>query len=220
LKVTPSGSVSVFATGLGEPVGLIRANDGSFFYASNAGGSAIEKISLAGTVTPFISIPANSFPQWLALDGSGNLFVSNASGNNIDKITPSGSVSTFASGFAEPEGLAFDRSGNLFVAEYLGRKIDKVTPDGTVTTFVSGLPGNANDIAFDQRGNLFVSLNVQGAILEITPSGAVSTFATGATGADGILVAVPEPASVSLLGAAGLGLGAVWWRRGKKGARG
>jgi sugar lactone lactonase YvrE len=216
LQVTPSGAVSVFATGLGEPVGLVRANDGSFFYTSNAGGSSIEKVSLTGVVTPFVSLPAGSFPQWLALDKSGNLYVSNALGQNIDKISPTGSITTLASGIAEPEGLAFDRSGNLFVADYLGKAIDEVSSQGFVIPFVSGLPGNPNDIAFDRGGNLFVSLNLQSQILEISPTGAVSTFATGIRGADGLLLAAPEPASLTLLGIGAVGLVGYGRRRAKR----
>jgi sugar lactone lactonase YvrE len=201
LQVTPSGAVSVFATGLGEPVGLVRANDGSFYYASNSTGNSIEKISPTGVVTPFVSLPAGSIPQWITLDTSGNLYVSNVSGQTIDKISPAGSITTVASGIAEPEGLAFNRSGTLFVADYSGKEIDEITAQGHVIPFVTGLPGNPNDIAFDQAGNLFVSLNAQNEILEISPTGAVSTFATGIPGADGVLAApTPEPSALTLVG--------------------
>jgi sugar lactone lactonase YvrE len=215
LKVTPSGAVSVFATGLGLPVGLVRSNDGSFYYASNAGGNSIEKISLTGVVTPFVSLPTGSFPQWLLLDKSGNLLVSNTVSNSIDRISPTGSITTLASGIAEPEGLAFDHSGNLFVASYTGKEIDEVTSKGLVIPFVSGLPGNPADIVFDQAGNLFVSFDLQGKILEISPTGAVSTFSTGILGADGLLLVVPEPSGLTLVGTSlPILLGYCWrWRK-------
>jgi streptogramin lyase len=215
LKVRPGGSVSVFATGLGLPVGLVRANDGSFFYASNAGGNSIDKVSLTGVVTPFVSLPAGSFPQWLTLDTAGNLYVSNTVAGNIDKISPTGTSTTLASGIDEPEGLAFDSSGNLFVADYLGGEIDEVTSQGLLIPFVSGLPGNPTDIVFDQTGDLFVSLNPQNEILEISPLGVVSTFSTGIFGADGLLLATPEPSSLTLVGTSLVILRGYCWRRRK-----
>ena len=77
-----------------------------------------------------------SFPQAVATDSSGNVYVADTSNNAIRKITPAGVVTTLAgagvTGFDEPSfsdgtgiaakfktpsGLVMDKNGNLFVVD-------------------------------------------------------------------------------------------------------
>lgn len=139
-KITPNGVVTTLA-GTGIP----GANDG-----------------------PGASATFN-YPEGLAVDNSGNVFVSegnstqgfnNASypGNNkIRKITPDGTVSTFAgsgtagsddgtgtaASFYYPYGLRFDSNGNLFVVDMQISHIRKITPGGVVSTFAGVLGSGA-----------------------------------------------------------------------------
>jgi sugar lactone lactonase YvrE len=119
-----------------------------------------------------------NYPDGLAFDSAGNLFVSNfgygTNNWNITKITPGGTPSIFALA-NNPQALAFDSAGNLFVANNNPCIITKITPDGTQSTFVSGL-NYANGLAFDRAGNLFVADFGDGAIYKFTPSGVQSTF--------------------------------------------
>ena len=50
--------------------------------------SGIDKITSAGVVSLFATLPANSSPYGLAFDGSGNLYVADSAADQISKITP------------------------------------------------------------------------------------------------------------------------------------
>jgi sugar lactone lactonase YvrE len=117
-----------------------------------------------------------AYPQGLAFDSAGNLFV--ADGNSIYEFTPGGVRSTFAAGLSYPYGLAFNSAGDLFQTGQGGSTIYEYAPDGTRTTFASGL-GYTYGLAFNSAGNLFVADAGSATIYEYTPDGTQSTFASG-----------------------------------------
>jgi hypothetical protein len=106
-KITPSGTVSTFATGLQGAWGLAFDSTGNLFVA-NYNGDYINKITPDGTMSVFAA--GLDRPTGLAFDGSGNLFVCDDSESQllgyISQITPNGTVSTFSSGFNFPTAIA------------------------------------------------------------------------------------------------------------------
>jgi sugar lactone lactonase YvrE len=130
-----------------------------------AGSSAWEVSTLAGSPGAFGSAngPGTSaqfdYPEGVAVDGAGNVYVADSENNMIRKITPDGTVSTLAGAYQElnffqsygalygdmdgpgstaqfynPGGVAVDGAGNVYVADTDNCEIRKVTPDGMVTT--------------------------------------------------------------------------------------
>ncbi len=80
------------------------------------------------------------YPDGLAFNNAGNLFVSNGNGvDTITEITPGGAQTTFASGLNAPIGMAFNSAGNLFVADaganHDNGDITEITPGGVPTVF-------------------------------------------------------------------------------------
>ena len=146
------------------------------------------------------------FPDGVAVDSSGNVYVADSGNDTIRKITPSGLVSTLAglagsSGSADgtggaarfslPTGVAVDSAGNVYVADDGNNTIRKITLARVVST-LAGLPGSLGStdgtgsaarfgfpvsVAVDRTGNVYVTDSSNHTIRKITPSRVVSTFA-------------------------------------------
>ena len=113
-----------------------------------AGTGAIGSDNGAGTSASFY------FPNSLAVDASGNVYVTDDINNLIRQITPDGTVSTLAGSgmpgsqngvgtaatFNDPAGIAVDPTGNLYVADANNNLIRKISPGGMVTTVAGSVP--------------------------------------------------------------------------------
>lgn len=194
-EITPEGTQSIFASGLGYAGGLAFDSAGNLFVIDFSNSSnvpvtaSILKFTPDGLRSIFASGLVNPFA--LAFDSAGNLFVTD--GGVIYKFTPAGVRTIFATVGLGANGLAFDQAGNLFVGAGGGgfsktAEIYKFTPDGVRTTFASELY-SPNALAFDSRGNLFVADHggppiydwppvVDAAVYRFTPSGQRSTVAS------------------------------------------
>jgi sugar lactone lactonase YvrE len=191
-------------------------------YVADTYNHRIRKITPTGVVTTLAGsgIPGSAdgsgtsanffYPQGVAVDGSGNVYVADTNSHLIRKITPTGVVTTLAgtegtnggfvdglgtsAQFTNPHSLAVDASGNIYVADTGNNCIRKITPTGVVTTLAgSGIAGFADGIgtsaqfktpcgvAVDGSGNVYVADTNNHRIRKITPIGVVTTLAgTGA----------------------------------------
>ncbi|NBV85432.1 MAG: hypothetical protein EBS01_04025, partial [Verrucomicrobia bacterium] len=231
-KITSSGSVSTlaglngnasFADGSGNaarfnyPQGISVDFFGNILVA-DTNNHAIRKITASGSVTTIAGTASESgatdgalalarfnYPQGVAGDSLGNIYVSDTNNFTIRKITSSGVVSTLAGSaglsgsgngvgaaarFYYAMGLVADNRGNVFVADRSNHIIRKITSDGTVSTF-AGYPGAAGvtdgqgsnarfydpfGICVDAAGNLYVTDQSWYTVRKITPGGNVTTI--------------------------------------------
>jgi trimeric autotransporter adhesin len=120
--------------------------------------------TIAGTGTPCAAAPqcgdggsgaraAMGFPQGVALDSGGDLYIVDMADNEIRKLSPAGVITIVAGDgtpceaapacgdggpatsaqLNAPTGVAVDRRGDVFVADAGDEEIRKVAPDGTIT---------------------------------------------------------------------------------------
>ena len=148
-----------------------------------------------------------SYPEGIAVDGAGNLFIADTGNDRIRKVGTNGFISTVAGNdygyfgdgglatnalLAFPAGVFVDVSGNLFIADQNNQRIRKVTPDGVITTVAgNGLSGYSGDgglatnaslnyptgVAVDGKGNLFIADQDNGRIRKVSPDGVITTVA-------------------------------------------
>jgi sugar lactone lactonase YvrE len=206
---TLTGATPAFSTPLG-----IAADASGNLYLADTYNHLIRKIDSSGTVTVLAGSGTDGFvngngaaasfawPEGLAVDGSGNVYVADRGNHAIRKITPAGVVTTLAgsgtaaftdgtgtgAAFNQPVAIVLDTSGNLYVAESENHAIRKVTPTGVVTTVAgTGTAGSADGtgtaasfwypkgLALDGSGNLYVADQYNHTIRKITPAGVVTT---------------------------------------------
>lgn len=139
-------------------------------YVADESSHRIRKVTAAGLVTTLAgsgtcgsadgSGAAASFcyPNGVAVDSVGNVYVADQYSHRIRKVTAGGVVTTLAGsdtwGFAEgtgaaasfyyPSGVAVDSGGTVFVADRSNSRIREVTAGGVVTTLAGGTYGFAD----------------------------------------------------------------------------
>ncbi len=197
-KVTSAGEVTTLAGLAGDggsddgagnearflnPSGVAVDSPGTVFVA-DTWNNTIRKVTPGGIVTTLVGMPGvvggsdgmNSqarfvYPQGVAVDKAGNLYVADSGGETIRKVTPVGTnwmVTTLAglfdyygsrdgtgtnARFNFPTSVAVDSTGNVYVADTLNHLIRKVTPAGVVTTFAgaAGVVGSTDGMGTAAR---------------------------------------------------------------------
>jgi uncharacterized protein (TIGR03437 family) len=146
------------------------------------------------------------FPDRMAWDSAGNLFIADIENNRVRKVTPNGIIDTIAgngssvvsgdggpaisAGINGPAAVAVDSSGNLFIAtENQIREVDTHGNINTVvnTTNTAGFSGdgaaataallnNPVGLAFDSGGNLYIADSYNHRIRKVS-GGNITTIA-------------------------------------------
>jgi sugar lactone lactonase YvrE len=140
-KITQTGEVSVFASGIPAPNGLIFDRDGNLLVTSITQGASYKVDKNDGNVTLFSDndLLKGHNPQFpygangiaVTKDGA-TIYVANYGDANIIRIRD-GNTSIFGeeNGFPGADGLTLDSAGNLYIAQNIANTISALTPDGT-----------------------------------------------------------------------------------------
>jgi len=136
-------------------------------------------------------------PGFLAVDGSGNVWVSNNGNNMITELGPTGAAATGSpysgGGLDEPEGIAIDNGANVWVANG-GGSISELTSGGTwATTYTDTNLDLPIYIAIDASNNVWVANNGNNVVSVFNASSSTSIYdsaqsAGGLIGPEGITV--------------------------------
>ena len=217
-KITTSGVVSTLAgstygytdgTGtsakFNAPFGVAVDGAGNV-YVADQGNHRIRKITASGVVSTLAGSTYGytdgtgtsaqfKYPNGVAVDGAGNVYVADQGNHRIRKITASGVVSTLAGSsqgytdgtgtsakFAYPTGVAVDGAGNVYVADEYNHRIRKITTSGVVSTLAGSSQGYTDGtgtsakfkypigVAVDGAGNVYVADQSNHRIRKITLS--------------------------------------------------
>jgi len=150
-----------------DAAGIVADEDGTIYIVDTFNGR-IRKIDPSGQVSTLAGSGTMGFrdaaaemaqfnyPDGIAIDKEGNLYVSDAANFRIRKITPAGVVSTLAGSgvkgtldgnagsaqFNDMGDMVADSEGNLYIAD--DNRIRKITPQGVVSTIAGGAVGYAD----------------------------------------------------------------------------
>ena len=151
-KITPSGDVSPFVTGLANPNGLAFDSDDNLFVVEYSGG-AIHKYDITGNLLETFAV--GGFPSGLVKAyHSDNMIFTTADfgdvGNNgVFELKTDGTINTLYQGnpLVLPVGLTYGPSGVLYIGDYLSRVIYRIPKNGGLE-YVATVPAPDNFVPF------------------------------------------------------------------------
>jgi hypothetical protein len=192
-----SGSVQQIAaasSALMESYGLTVDGSNNIWVANeesstsiNAGDGNIAKFSNAGQLlsgTGGYSAGGIYYPQGLAADTTGNVWVADYGDSLVSLLSSSGSPVNGATAWGSgqlslPVAIAVDANHNAWLANQSSSTITRISADGSNVAQVSCCNG-ASGIAVDQGGNVWVANYFGNSISEVSSTGTV--LLSGQTG--------------------------------------
>ncbi|MFZ4515692.1 MAG: fibronectin type III domain-containing protein, partial [Acidimicrobiia bacterium] len=184
--VATAWSLPAGSFGTGGNVSLI-AGTGSYGFSGDGGQASSAQFA---------------FPDGVAVDPMGNVYIADNSNRRVRKIT-NGVISTFAgtgswgstgdggsavnASLVAPFGVAVDRSGNVFISDLGYNTVRRVARDGIITTIAgngsSGFSGDGgpatsarlnapSGLAVDSAGNIYIADQYNHRVRKLTPNGA------------------------------------------------
>ncbi len=171
--VPPATPAPAAQASVGDPPRVAVDSAGNLYFG---GAHAVFKVDTSGTLTRIAgngqigysgdggaaTAAQFEFPNGVAVDPAGNVYVADTNANVVRAIAPNGMVSTFAgtgaasytgdggpaaqAQLSAPMGLALDAAGNLYIADSGNNVIRKVSRGGTISTYAgNGSPGYSGD---------------------------------------------------------------------------
>ena len=210
-KLDRDGSVSLLAqvvppdSGDG-PIGMAVDAPGNVYVATatfDPATSGVYKIARNGSFARLPGTGAITFPNGVALDKNGNVYVTDTVGGAVWRVPANGGAATkwfesplllgdgsFNFGFPlGANGIAYRQNaivvGNTEKARLVRIPINPDGSAGPPSILAEDLALLAVDgITFDVHGNVVACVIAQSTIVSVSPSGAITTIATAADGLD------------------------------------
>ena len=161
---------------LNEPRGLALDAAGNVYIADRANHRIRKVDATAGTISTIAgsgtagatgdgglatSARLNN-PEWVAVDGAGNIYISDVGNRRLRKVDAATGVISRIRGVAgafsgdggpatsaqlsTPLGVAADGAGNIYIADTLNHRVRRVSATGTISTFAgTGTAGYSGD---------------------------------------------------------------------------
>ena len=198
---------------LNLPPGMAVDGSGNLYIADTQI-HRIRKVDAMGTITTIAGTGASgysgdggmateaslNFPNGVALDSSGNLYITDWRNHRVRKVDTSGTITTVAGngekGFSGDNGNAVDArlhfprdievdgSGNLYIVDSRNDRIRKVDTSGIITSLATFK--FARGLAIDASGNVYVSDISVHRIRKVDTMGTATNIAgTGESGFSG-----------------------------------
>ena len=207
--------------------GIVFDNSGDLLF-TDTGNERVRKITPAGVISTIAGTgtrgyfgdggPATQaqffFPQDIALDNAGNVYVGDSNNYVVRKIDTAGIIHTIAgnhtygySGDGGPataaqfgivKGLAADANGNIYVGDGAFLHVREVNPAGIITTIAgNGKNGNAGDggpataaaiggvAGLFLSGNTLLNISANSSVWVLDLSSGTIHLLAGAAGANG-----------------------------------
>ena len=180
VAVIVDGKAVPFATGLGDPRGIVAVKD-RLFVTDNVRVWSIDRDGKATILADKPAFPVEPIMlNDITSDGQGNLYVSDSGamtggGGKVFCIASDGKVTLVVDeqkipGLIRPNGVLIDRNKNLLLADARAGVLYRITlPDGSHQKIAEEL-GSPDGIVEDASGTLYTSDNRGGRILRISPS--------------------------------------------------
>ena len=138
----------------------------------NGTGTGPQVNFLPGTQSTVITSALN-WPQGIAVDASGSVFIADTDHGRVVKETLAGgnySESVIGKGLlASPAGIALDGAGNVYVADYATGEVYKETPSGS--TYAQGMIASGlnspEGVAVDGSGNVYIADTYNSQVLKL-----------------------------------------------------
>lgn len=159
-QATPSGSMSIYAEGMGVATGIAFDGEGNLYVGDRQG--TIFKISPTRQIYVFATVEPSIAAYHLTFGPEGYLYITGPTTSSFDavyRVSPAGEVETFYRGLGRPQGMAFDEEDRLYVAASLGgrRGVVRIGQDRKPELFLSG-PGVVG-LAFSPSRSMVVATN-------------------------------------------------------------
>jgi uncharacterized protein YjiK len=209
---------------LAVPWGVAADGLGNLYIADYFG-ARVRKVDANGVITTVAGDGTNAyvgdggpatkawvnFPQGLAVDTAGNLYIADTMNYRVRKVTLATGIITTVAGdgnggytgdgglatkaeLYQPYAVAVDAAGNLYIADTGNEVIRKVDINGIITTVAGGgsqYPGDggpatstyisAVGVAADTAGNFYIADTDDNSIRKVDAKGIITTVAGGGT---------------------------------------